>query len=208
MTIGERIRNFRNEKKLTQKQLGEKCGIDEANIRKYELGKQNPKIETLRKIAIALEVYTIDLLYDEEQSSEIKRQNFAELSMHFINENLLELPDDVEITGDILLRNFNKLNKLGKTEAFKRIEELTEIERYIENDSSTLSNKQESSNLTKPLLEDQKKAEAIKRVSELKYIREYTDINELPFEQNKKHNNHVVDPNNKGRQYGHPFDTE
>lgn len=154
MTIGERIRNFRNEKKLTQKQLGEKCGIDEANIRKYELGKQNPKIETLRKIAIALEVYTIDLLYDEEQSSEIKRQNFAELSMHFINENLLELPDDVEITGDILLRNFNKLNKLGKTEAFKRIEELTEIERYIENDSSTLSNKQESSNLTKPLLED------------------------------------------------------
>ncbi|MDE5698215.1 MAG: helix-turn-helix domain-containing protein [Lachnospiraceae bacterium] len=154
MTIGERIKKFRNEKKLTQKQLGEKCGIDEANIRKYELGKQNPKIETLRKIALALEVYTIDLLYDEEQSSEIKRQNFAELSMHYISKNLLELPNDVEITEDILLRNFNKLNKLGKTEAFKRIEELTEIERYIENDSSTLSNQQESSNLTKTFLED------------------------------------------------------
>ena len=49
------IRRIRKKRGLTQKQLGELCGIDEANIRKYENGKQNPKIETLEKIAKVLQ---------------------------------------------------------------------------------------------------------------------------------------------------------
>lgn len=56
MTTGENIRRIRKERGLTQKQLGELCGINEANIRKYELGNQNPKIDTIQKIAIALGV--------------------------------------------------------------------------------------------------------------------------------------------------------
>lgn len=56
MTTGQKIRFLRKEKGLTQKKLGQMAGIDEANIRKYELDKQNPKIETLEKIAAALEV--------------------------------------------------------------------------------------------------------------------------------------------------------
>ena len=50
MTVGERIRNARKNAGLTQKQLGEKCGIAEPTIRRYELGKLNPKYETLQKI--------------------------------------------------------------------------------------------------------------------------------------------------------------
>ncbi len=53
---GECIRKIRRKRNLTQKQLGELCGIDEANIRKYELGKQNPRYETLEKIANALSI--------------------------------------------------------------------------------------------------------------------------------------------------------
>lgn len=56
MTVGENIRKLRKERGLTQKQLGEMCGIKEANIRKYELDKANPKIETIERIAQALEV--------------------------------------------------------------------------------------------------------------------------------------------------------
>lgn len=55
MAVGENIKKFRKEKGLTQKKLGEKCGIAESNIRKYENGKQNPKFETIQKIASALE---------------------------------------------------------------------------------------------------------------------------------------------------------
>lgn len=62
MTVGENIRKIRKEKRLTQKRLGELCGIDEANIRKYELGKANPKIETISKISSALGVTTYEIL--------------------------------------------------------------------------------------------------------------------------------------------------
>lgn len=41
-------------KRINSKKLGELCGISESNIRKYENGKQNPKIETIEKIAKAL----------------------------------------------------------------------------------------------------------------------------------------------------------
>lgn len=61
MTVGERIRAARKAKGLTQKQLGEACGIAEPTIRRYELGKLNPKYETLEKIAIPLGVSVANL---------------------------------------------------------------------------------------------------------------------------------------------------
>ena len=56
MTIGERIRQARNEKGLTQKQLGSISGTSEITIRQYELGKRQPRIEQLKSIASALDV--------------------------------------------------------------------------------------------------------------------------------------------------------
>lgn len=62
MKIGKNIKRIRKEKGLTQKALGELCGINEANIRKYENDKQNPKLETARKIATALGVDVWELI--------------------------------------------------------------------------------------------------------------------------------------------------
>lgn len=53
-SIGDKLRLVRKQRGLTQKQLGELCGIDEANIRKYELGKQKPRLDTLERISDAL----------------------------------------------------------------------------------------------------------------------------------------------------------
>ena len=64
MAVGENIRRIRKEKGLTQKALGEKCGMYESQIRAYELGKANPKIETINKIAFALDV-PINALVDD-----------------------------------------------------------------------------------------------------------------------------------------------
>ena len=61
MPTGTKIKEIRKQKGLTQKQLGDLCGIADSNIRKYENGKQNPKIETLQKIADALEVPLAEL---------------------------------------------------------------------------------------------------------------------------------------------------
>ncbi len=61
MTVGQNIKRLRKEKGLTQKQLGDKCGLADSAIRKYELGGANPKIETLDKIASVLETTTDEL---------------------------------------------------------------------------------------------------------------------------------------------------
>ena len=67
MTVGERIKKIRLEKGLTQKQLAEKCGLFDSTIRKYESGRQNPKIGTVEKIANALGVETSELLYEQSE---------------------------------------------------------------------------------------------------------------------------------------------
>lgn len=54
MTIGEKIKTYRNIRSISRKALGEFAGINEVTIRKYELGDKNPKPDQLLKIANAL----------------------------------------------------------------------------------------------------------------------------------------------------------
>lgn len=69
MTTGEKIRAARKRQGMTQKQLGERSGIAEPTIRKYELGKLNPKRETLAKISRALGVTVLYFMDDPNFSS-------------------------------------------------------------------------------------------------------------------------------------------
>lgn len=56
MALGQNIKKYRKEKKLTQKELASLAGVNEVTIRSYEAEKYRPKIETLQKIAEALDV--------------------------------------------------------------------------------------------------------------------------------------------------------
>lgn len=62
MTIGDNIKRLRNSKNITQKELAERLGTSQQNLAQYENGKRNPKIETLQKIATALDVTVEELL--------------------------------------------------------------------------------------------------------------------------------------------------
>lgn len=62
MTIGEKIKQARKKAGYTQKELGEKLGISQVRVAQYENGIRNPKIETIKKIAEALNVEIIDLI--------------------------------------------------------------------------------------------------------------------------------------------------
>lgn len=55
MTIGEKIRKFRLEKNLTQKELAIMCRNSESAIRNYELGNRTPNMDQLQVIADALQ---------------------------------------------------------------------------------------------------------------------------------------------------------
>lgn len=119
---GDVIRKYRIQKGLTQKQLGELCGMADSTIRRYELGLQNPKIETLEKIASALDVSVYALrvrqLPDiDEVREQMERWGLEEL-----------LPRSGE--ERILMDKCRELNEEGRKEAVKRIDELTFLEKY------------------------------------------------------------------------------
>ena len=61
MEIGDRIRAIRMERGLTQKELGNLCGMADSAIRRYESNRGNPTQKTLIKIAKALGVHLRDL---------------------------------------------------------------------------------------------------------------------------------------------------
>jgi transcriptional regulator with XRE-family HTH domain len=55
-TVGEKIRYYRQQAGMTQRQLAELCEISEPAIRNYELGNRVPDYDTLQVIADALRV--------------------------------------------------------------------------------------------------------------------------------------------------------
>ena len=119
---GDMIRKYRTEKGLTQKKLGELCGIADSNIRKYESGNQNPKIETLQKIADALDIPVNRLLAGKIISRDELKEKLSEYGLTHL------VPDTEE--ERTVLEICKKLNETGKKEAAKRVEELTHLEKY------------------------------------------------------------------------------
>ena len=62
MTIGEAIRDARKKAGLTQKQLSDKLGVSAVNISQLENDMREPKLETLGKIALALNTSVAEMI--------------------------------------------------------------------------------------------------------------------------------------------------
>ena len=216
MTIGVKIKKLRKYAGITQRSLGELSGTSETTIKQYELGKRQPRIEQIKKIAKVFD-FPLDLLLDdnfelENVALEMKRARpvnsyeMAEppkpftgpLSQYKNNDNSLYIDPDLQklyeiarqkahnrekltdeeeqiligIPGkmrnkyddplsfensysfasseeeyetllrqrqkqgeDFLLSDYRKLNESGQAEARKRVNELTEVPRYINPDT-------------------------------------------------------------------------
>lgn len=126
----DKIKKYRLQRNLTQKQLAEMCNMYESQIRKYETGKANPKIQTLSKIASALELPVDMLRSDSELSLDKLTKDIQKL---FTNVSLEVVGEMVGDKNELyLIENYRKLNETGKEEAQKRVSELTEIKKYTE----------------------------------------------------------------------------
>ena len=125
MHIGEKIREIRISKGITQKQLAEKLNTSQQNLAQYENGKRNPKLETLQRIATALDVAISNLLTKEY----IMQGN--------ITRN--DLNDWIDVLGetksDKINELFDSLNEKGKDKAIEQVELLTKIPEYTEEES-------------------------------------------------------------------------
>lgn len=94
MTTGELIRKCRKEAGLTQKELGERAGIAEPTIRKYESNRLNPKIETLQKIADALNVSVSELSDNVQHTSILSTKELSALNLSQL-QSLLNLYEEM-----------------------------------------------------------------------------------------------------------------
>jgi transcriptional regulator with XRE-family HTH domain len=84
MMIGDRLRDMREEKKLSQADIEKRTGLLRCYISRVENGHTVPAIETLEKMARALEIPLYQLFYDSEEPPSLpnlpKRRTADELA--------------------------------------------------------------------------------------------------------------------------------
>lgn len=145
MTVGEMIRRLREASGLTQKKLGEKCGLADSAIRRYESGGANPKIETLQKIGEALADYCDDWEILESMSQYAKENESIRILLNSIMNKIIEkVPEfketirNAELTisrrildaHEELIKKYDSLNTQGQQKALDHIDMLTKIPEY------------------------------------------------------------------------------
>ncbi len=82
MIIGDRLRAMREEKKLSQGDIEKRTGLLRCYVSRVENGHTVPAVETLEKMARALEVPIYQLFYEGEEPPKLpdllKRKSYEE----------------------------------------------------------------------------------------------------------------------------------
>lgn len=107
--LGLRIRQLRNEKHMSQEELAFKAGISPAHLGQIERAVKNPTIDTIGKIAVALDIPVTELF-----SSDRIAPTPQNLTIGKINAQLIDMSEDEQ--KDILriiriFRNYQHKNK-------------------------------------------------------------------------------------------------
>ena len=110
-TFGERLREIRREKGLSQSEFAKVLGISKQILSLYELEQRSPKIEQVQKYAKILRVSVDYLLGDTESeaaynalTSPNKEKPFYKIFIDVTMDMGLDIPDDeIEALADVLL---------------------------------------------------------------------------------------------------------
>ncbi len=78
MSIGNRIKEYREKAGMTQKEVAEILGVEAKAVSKYELGLAEPNIESLRRLADTFKI-SVDELIAEEKKLDISNVNVLEV---------------------------------------------------------------------------------------------------------------------------------
>lgn len=85
--LGERIRELRKVRGLTQEQLAELVDVEQKHVSRLELGKSFPTIERLEKIAVALNVQLRDFFEFIHLADQDTRTNSINEMLKGLNED-------------------------------------------------------------------------------------------------------------------------
>lgn len=139
----EIIRESRINKRMSQKELAEKVGLTQQSIALLEHGKRNLSFDLFIDIIKALELSQdelkniINAIILKTNPKIPEEQLLVTLNTDIpvvITKSENPLPSAKDSKELRLLSNYRILNDIGKKEAVKRVQELTEIKKYTEPD--------------------------------------------------------------------------
>lgn len=141
MTMGEIIKKLRLDADMTQEDLGKQLGVQKSAVRKWEKGEvENIKRNTIQDMAKVFKVSPCYLMGWEDAynpngrlADEVKLIEKTELEKAVKN---YMGTDAVQ-----LLQLFSKLNEQGKAKAIGNLLDLTEIQKYTENEDTDFCSK-------------------------------------------------------------------
>jgi len=84
MSISHNLKEIRTQKKLTQGELAEMASIELTQISRIERGASEPKLETIKKLATALQCTTDELIMDKGSIN--KEPQYLKVLLKRINE--------------------------------------------------------------------------------------------------------------------------
>lgn len=138
MTMGERIKALREEKKMSQEELGKLCGVNRAAVNKWETGQvENIKRSTIQKLSeIFNKTPCFIMCFDEDNKASTEQLQAFDQQYNQNN----ELAEEVKVIEGIekffgssaveIIELFNELNELGKTKAIENLTDLAELTKY------------------------------------------------------------------------------
>lgn len=135
--IGKRIRKLRQEKGLTQEELGEILGVKKAAVQKYETNKEtNLKASKIRELCKTFHVHPWVFIYEdydmvlremfEKDPGNYRRPTAEDLNGRVLKEIKKTHGQDSMMISAACLR----LNKKGKIRVLTYIDDLLKIDEY------------------------------------------------------------------------------
>ena len=123
--IGQRIRLFREEARLSQVELAQRAKISREAVGNYENGRRVPPVNVAQKIADVLGMTVNDLLYPESLQVE------APVDILGLDTEALarQLEKRSEVISDIV-RNIDKMNDAGREKAREMVADLASVPKY------------------------------------------------------------------------------
>lgn len=157
MKTGDALKNARVGAGMTQAELARRLGVTPQTVSQYERGRINPKFETLKRMADAMDV-SVDSLLDESMRAQIECNTHQALldAMKTVSASAGKLtdagiPEDEvkSVMGKLqnlvdfaiqeadlqeVLRLYQSLNREGQAVALERLDELAQLSKYQRQD--------------------------------------------------------------------------
>lgn len=147
MTMGDKIKYYRQQLHLTQDELGEKLGVQKSAIRKYEKGEvENIKRSSIKTMADLFGITPCELMCFEEEKVSDEQINQWDMKHNADG----KLSKEVSLIEQIqhqygkdavkLLEFFTQLNKLGQEKALENISDLAALAKYTDSKKTEYKN--------------------------------------------------------------------